>query len=101
MPRCAACGAKANEGAVRCMGCDADLASSASFAQVLGWVLIAVSTMPIGLGIVTEGENNVIPLLIGIGVLVLGIALMILGWTKSKMSTPAVLPDNGSDEGQG
>lgn len=93
MPRCAACSAKVDDGAVRCLSCDANLASTASFVQVLGWVLVAISSMPLGVGIVSEEENNHTPLLIGVGVLVLGGALIVVAWAQAKAARPLVLPD--------
>ena len=74
--KCASCKGRVEDGAVRCMNCGASLSSPASFFQVIGWVLVAVSSIPVGLGVVLEGEHNHVPLVIGAVVFVLGLVLV-------------------------
>ena len=61
---------------MRCLNCGARLSSPASFFQVIGWVLLATSSIPIGFGIVLEGEHNHVPLIIGAVVFAMGVALV-------------------------
>jgi hypothetical protein len=93
MPRCVACNNKVEDGAVRCFHCGAVLSNPASFGIVIGWVLIGVSSIPISLGIVLEGEHTHIPLIFGVAVLLLGLVVMLAGRAKAKAAAPTVVPD--------
>ena len=72
---------------------------AASFIQVSGWVLIAISSMPLGLGVVSEGEHNHVPLAIGIGVLLLGLVLVLIGYQRVKAAEPTVILDSAPETG--
>ena len=94
MVKCASCNSRVEEGAVRCMSCGAELSSTTSFFQVIGWVLVAVSSIPVGLGVVMEGEHNHIPLIIGGTVFVLGLVLVVLTLVMgSGLEEPKVVRD--------
>ncbi len=95
MAICAACKAKVDDGAVRCNGCDASLASTASFVRVVGFVTLAVSSVPLGLGIVAEGNHSHLPLIIGGCIFVVGLVLTFIG---NAPESPPVLPDEDEDE---
>ena len=65
MAICADCRAKVDDGAVRCIGCGKSLSSPGSFVQVSGFVLIALASIPLGIGVVSEARRKD-PLRIGL-----------------------------------
>jgi hypothetical protein len=99
MALCAQCKSRVEDGAVRCVSCDADLSLPGAFIQVCGWVLCAVSLIPFALSIVTTKEGNYIPLVIAIGTLALGIILVAAGKAKSRAGPPRVIEDEGLSPG--
>ena len=97
MAICATCKSSVEDGATRCFSCDATLSIDASFAQVVGWVLAGVSSIPIGLGIVLEGERNHWLLIIGGGMLAGGLITALIGRARARHLPPTVLPDPEPD----
>ena len=97
MELCASCKQRVEDGSVRCPSCGAKLDLPGAFVQVLGWVLVAASTIPFAIGEVTTGERNFVPLIIGACVLGLGIVLVIAGRMQGKSVEPKTIPDTSAD----
>jgi hypothetical protein len=95
MAACANCKNKVDEGAVRCASCGADLSRPGSFMQVIGFVTISASTIPFAIVAVAAQEKNLLPLFIGCGVLLAGIAMVVYGRARMKASPATVIQDPG------
>jgi hypothetical protein len=93
MALCASCKQKVEDGAVRCVNCGAQLDLPGAFVQVIGWVLVAVSTIPFAISEVTTAERNLAPLLLGVGVLVVGIVLVVTGRLHGKAAAATTIPE--------
>jgi len=96
MDLCATCKQRVEDGSVICPNCGAKLDLPGAFLQVLGWVLIALSTIPFAIGEVTTGVRNPIPLLIGVALLGAGIVCVVAGKIQSKTAPPTVMPQSDS-----
>ena len=94
MAVCASCKSKVEDGAVRCVSCGAELSRPGSFLQVIGFVTVSASTIPFSIVFVAAEEKNLLPLFIGCGVLIAGLAMVIYGRSRVKASPPTVILDN-------
>lgn len=84
------------------MSCGAALSSPGSFFQVIGFVLIAISSIPLGLGVVLEGEHNHLALIIGGVVFVLGLILVVFSAAVGKrVEEPPTIRDQPPGLSQG
>jgi hypothetical protein len=90
---CAACNQRVEDGAIRCPACDATLAHPGAFHQALGWVVVAISTIPFAISEVTTGDRNLVPIFIACGLLALGVFLLVLGKLRAKSVGPTTVPD--------
>ena len=88
---CANCKSRVEEGAVRCVSCNADLHSPGIFQIVLGWVIVCLSLIPFAIAEVTAGERDLRPIFLGAGVVVIGVVVMLLGRAKNKSAAPRVI----------
>ena len=95
MAACANCKNKVEDGAVRCASCGAELSRPGSFLQVIGFVVVSASTIPFSIALVTTEERNLLPLFIGCGVLIAGLAMVIYGKSRMKASPPTVIEEPG------
>jgi hypothetical protein len=92
MADCAACGTRLEEGITKCPQCGADLKAPGSFLQVLGWVVVMLSTIPIVVGLVTMKQHDYLSLGVGIVIFVAGIIIVVSGRMKTRAATPATRP---------
>ena len=83
---------------VRCAHCGADLAPPGAFLQTLGFVVIAISTIPFALSEVVTGEGNLLPIIVGAVCLALGIFMVVSARMKNKAAQPAVIKDAPAEE---
>lgn len=88
---CASCKSRVEEGAVRCVNCNADLALPGTFTQVLGWVIVAISTIPFAVSEVTTGERDWTPLILGGLIAAFGVVLVLSGRARNKTATNPVI----------
>jgi len=93
MAVCANCKNKVEDGAVRCASCGAELSRPGSFLQVIGFVVISASTIPFSIAFVAAEERNLLPLFIGCGVFIAGIAMVVYGRSRTKASPPTVIQE--------
>lgn len=93
MTKCISCKTKIEDGMVRCPGCGANLAPPGAFLQTLGFVVIAVSTIPFALGEVVTTEGNMIPIVAGAVILLLGIVMVVSARMKNRAASPTVVDD--------
>ena len=96
MALCATCKNRVEDGAVQCWSCGSRLDLPGSFLQVVGWVIIACSSVPFGISLVTTPDKDFIPLIIAIGVFASGVAANLAGKYKSRAATRTVLEEEGS-----
>jgi hypothetical protein len=96
MALCASCKSKVEDGAVECGNCGAKLDLPGSFLQVVGWVIIACSSIPFGISLVTTAEKDFVPLGIACGVLGTGVVLNLMGKFRSKSVSPTVIDETSS-----
>ena len=94
MEYCASCKARVEEGAVHCLSCGAELARPGSFVQVLGWVVLAMSTIPFSISLVTTKEGNFIPLGLGCLFFILGVSMVVGGRMKMKAAPPSTIRED-------
>lgn len=93
---CASCKSKVEEGAVRCVSCNADLFHPGIFQQVLGWVVVSLSSIPFAISEVTTAEKDWTPLFLGGAVVVLGAVLIFAGRARGKGAQPRVIIESAS-----
>src|SRR5262245_13972133 len=91
---CASCKSRVEEGAVRCSSCGANLSNPGAFIQVVGWVVISMSLIPFAIAEVTTVERDLVPIIVGAVVLVLGVLMVLAGRARNKSVQPAVLPES-------
>lgn len=92
---CASCKSRVEEGAVRCVSCNANLALPGTFTQVVGWVVIAISSIPFAVSEVTSGERDWTPLVVGIVIAAVGGVLVIAGRAKNKAAPNPIIVEAG------
>lgn len=99
---CAACKNRVEEGAVRCVNCDAPLYMPGTFTQVVGCVVAAISLIPFSIAEVTTGERDLVPLVLGAVVLGTGVILFFTGRAKNKAAPNRVIeqPDGAATSTQ-
>ena len=100
MARCAAegCNAKVEDGAVRCPSCGADLSSPGAFLQTLGYVVLALSMIPLAIYAVVWETRNYIPAVLGTVGAAAGICMIIVARTNRRVAAPRVVPDREEEE---
>jgi len=83
---------------VRCASCGVDLARPGAFLQTLGFVVVAISTVPFALGEVVSSEGNHLPLIAGGAILAVGVAAILSARSKNRGVAPRVIEDAVADE---
>jgi len=83
MALCVSCKSKVEDGGVRCTSCGADLYRPGAFLTVVGWVVFALSSIPLAISGVTN-DRNLIPLLVGSVILIAGLAMVFVGRARTK-----------------
>jgi len=110
MELCASCKQKVEDGAIQCWNCGARLDRPGGFQQVLGWIFVSVATVPLAVSMVTTGEKNLIPLVLGVCILAFGIVNVVVGRMRAASVPPTTARDtsdeippagDGYDAGQG
>lgn len=96
MKLCASCKQRVEDGSLRCPNCGAKLDLPGAFMQVIGWVISALSLIPFAISMITTGEKDPIPLIIGIVVLALGLSLLFSGKLRTKRAPPTTLEDTSA-----
>lgn len=96
MELCASCKQRVEDGSIRCPSCDTRLDPPGAFMNVLGWVIVAVSTIPFAISEVTTAELDFYPLAIAVALLALGIILVVMGRVRSKSVDPKTIPDTSA-----
>ncbi|MBI4585281.1 MAG: hypothetical protein HY717_14805 [Planctomycetes bacterium] len=81
---------KVEEGVTRCPGCGASLIKTGTFMELIGWVVVIISSIPIIIGLKTLDQNYYLPMVIGGAVLVIGAVLIVLGRGKSRAAADTV-----------
>ncbi len=94
---CASCKQRVEDGSIRCPNCGAELSPPGAFPQVLGWVIIAVSTIPFAISEVTTADRNMVPLVVACCILALGVVLVVTGKLRSKAAEPRTIPDPSAE----
>ncbi len=92
---CAACKSRVEEGAVRCVNCNADLALPGTFTQVIGWVVVAISAVPFAVSEVTTAERDWTPLILGVLVAAVGLVMVVSGRSRNKTASNPVVLESG------
>lgn len=98
MAKCAGCNSKVEPGMVRCSSCGVDLARPGAFLQTLGFVIVAISTVPFALGEVVSSEGNHIPLIAGGAILAVGVVAIVSARNKNRGIAPKVIEDAVVDD---
>lgn len=91
MALCASCKNKVEDGGVRCTSCGADLYRSGAFLQVAGWVVTALASIPLAISCVTTSDQNLAPLIVGIVVVIAGIAMVLAARARAKSADNPLL----------
>ena len=97
MSLCASCKQRVEDGSIHCPGCGADLSPPGAFPQVLGWVIVAISTIPFAISEVTTVDRNLVPLIVACSILALGVVLVVTGRLHAKGSDPKTIPDPATE----
>lgn len=92
---CASCQQRVEEGTVRCPNCNASLDLPGAFIHVLGWVFVAISTVPFAIG-AAETNLNLAPIILGAGMLALGIFFIVYGKVRGRSAAPRTVPDTSA-----
>lgn len=92
MADCAACGTRLEEGLTKCPQCGANLTTPGVNLQALGWVVIAMSLIPIVVGVVTAQQRYYIPLGFGIALFLAGVIIVVIGRARSRATPPTTRP---------
>ena len=95
MALCASCKSKVEDGGVRCASCGADLYQPGAFLQVLGWVVLALSSIPLAISEVTTSGRNPAPLFVGIVVLIAGMAMVFAGRARTRSAPNPTVESTG------
>ncbi len=90
MADCVKCGVKVEEGVTKCPGCGVGLIKTGAFMELLGWVVIIISAIPLIIGTKTIDQNYFLPLAIGGAVFIGGAVIVVLGRGKSRASPDTV-----------
>ena len=100
MNRCAAagCNARIEDGIVRCPACGADLAKPAAFLQTVGFVTMAIATIPGAIGAVVWRSLNYTPLIVAAVVFLAGIGMVVTARTQNRTAAPTVVPETESED---
>ena len=88
---CASCRSRVEDGAVRCGSCGAKLFLPGAFLQVVGWVVVAISLIPLSIGEVATFEQDYIPLGVGLSTLAVGIAIVVTARVRNKTASNPVI----------
>lgn len=88
MALCASCKSKVEDGGVRCTSCGASLDRPGAFLTVVGWVVLALSAIPLAISGVTTVDRNLAPLIAGIIILIAGIIMVCTGRARTRGADP-------------
>ena len=91
MDLCAGCKSKVEDGAVRCPACGSDLSLPGAFQQIMGWVLAGIAIIPLSASIHTVKEGEYTLLIVGIGLVTCGTALVLIARRRSSRAEPRVI----------
>lgn len=92
---CASCKQQVEDGSVVCSNCGVKLDLPGAFTQVLGWVIVAGSSIPFAISEVTTAEKNLVPLIFAVCVLLVGVVLVATGRVRARAAEATTIPDSG------
>jgi hypothetical protein len=91
MDLCANCRSKVDAGAVRCTNCGSDLYLPGAFLQLVGWVMIGVSTIPLSMSVATIPEGDYLPLIPVAVLIASGSVLVVIAKIRNRGAQPRVI----------
>jgi uncharacterized membrane protein YvbJ len=92
MADCAACGTRLEEGLTKCPQCGVTLTTPGVNLQALGWVVIAMSLIPLVVGVVTAEQKYYLPMAFGVASFLAGIIIIVIGRARSRAAPPTTRP---------
>lgn len=100
MDNCAKCEQKLEDGITQCTGCGESLVRPGAFTEVVGWVTLLISSIPVIVGVKTLRQEAFEPVIAGGVLAVIGIVLVVVGRGRASGADPRTVERSVTGSGR-